>query len=127
MGRRLRSAGNTRSGDAVYVALDLLRAEAPDELVVVGVGHNGAAAQVLALGGRAAGLVLVDGLGGPWLGPVEIDMRLREMRRRILTTPACDVRARPRRGRPPGDDGRRRSRPGIRRPPGRGDASARPR
>ena len=89
MGHRLRSAGNTRSGDAVYVALDLLRAEAPHELVVVGVGHNGAAAQVLALGGRAAGLVLVDGLGGPWLGPVEIDTRLREMRRRILTTPAA--------------------------------------
>ena len=81
--------GQHEMGDAVYVALDLLRAEAPEELVVVGVGHNGAAAQVLALGGRAAGLVLVDGLGGPWLGPVEIDMRLREMRRRILTTPAA--------------------------------------
>jgi hypothetical protein len=33
--------------------------------------------------------VLVDGLGGPWLGPVEIDTRLRDMRRRILTTPAA--------------------------------------
>ena len=79
--------GHHETCDAVYVALDLLRDEAPDELVVVGVGHNGTAAQILALGGRAAGLVLVDGLGGPWLEPAEIDARQREMRRRILTTP----------------------------------------
>jgi len=81
--------GQHETGDAVYVALDLLRAEASHELVVVGVGHNGAAAQILALGGRAAGLALVDGLGGPWLGPIEIDTRQREMRRRIMTTPAA--------------------------------------
>ena len=81
--------GQHATGDAVYVALDLLRAGTFKEVVVVGVGHNGAAAQILALGGRAAGLVLVDGLGGPWLGPVEIDTRQREMRRRILTTPAA--------------------------------------
>ena len=67
--------GQYETGDAVFVALEVLRAEDSDELVVVGVGHNGAAAQILALGGRAAGLVLVDGLGGPWLGPVEIDTR----------------------------------------------------
>jgi pimeloyl-ACP methyl ester carboxylesterase len=81
--------GHYETGDAVFAALDLLRAEASDELIVVGVGHNGAAAQILALGGRAAALVLVDGLGGPWLGPAEIDTRLREMRRRILTTPGA--------------------------------------
>lgn len=81
--------GHYETGDAVFAALDLLRTETPDELVIVGVGHNGAAAQILALGGRAAGLVLVDGLGGPWLGPVEIDERQREMRRRILTTPGA--------------------------------------
>ena len=81
--------GQYATGDAVYVALDLLRVKAPDELVVVGVGHNGAAAQILALGGRAAGLVLVDGLGGPWLETFDIDTRLNEMRRRILTTPAA--------------------------------------
>lgn len=83
------TGGNYELGDAVYVALDLLRSEAPDELVVVGVGRNGAAARILALGGRAAGLVLVDGLGGPWLGPDEIETRAREMRRRILTTPGA--------------------------------------
>lgn len=81
--------GHHEPGDAVYVALEVLRAQAPDELVVVGVGHNGAAAQILALGGRAAGLVLVDGLGGPWLEPAELEARQREMRRRILTTPGA--------------------------------------
>ncbi len=80
--------GHYETGDAVFVALDQLRSETLDELVVVGVGHNGAAAQILALGGRAVGLVLVDGLGGPWLEPVDIEARQREMRRRILTTPA---------------------------------------
>jgi pimeloyl-ACP methyl ester carboxylesterase len=79
--------GQYETGDAVFVALEVLRAEPSDDLVVVGVGHNGAAAQILALGGRAAGLVLVDGLGGPWLGPVEIDAQARDMRRQILTTP----------------------------------------
>jgi pimeloyl-ACP methyl ester carboxylesterase len=83
------TGGNYELGDAVYVALDLVRSEAPDELVVVGVGRNGAAARILALGGRAVGLVLVDGLGGPWLGPDEIEMRAREMRRRILTSPVA--------------------------------------
>jgi len=73
----------------VYVALELLRGAAPDELVVIGVGHSGAAAQTLALGGRATGLVLVDGLGGPWLEPVDIDTRQHEMRRRIMTTPGA--------------------------------------
>jgi pimeloyl-ACP methyl ester carboxylesterase len=81
--------GQHETGDVVYVALEVLRAESPQELVVVGVGHSGAAAQILALGGRAAGLVLVDGLGGPWLDPAEIDTRRREMRQRILTTPAA--------------------------------------
>lgn len=81
--------GHYELGDAVYVALDLLRAEAPVELVIVGVGHNGAAAQILALGGRAAGLALVDGLGGPWLEAIEIDTRRRETYRRILATPAA--------------------------------------
>ena len=81
--------GQYETGDAVFVALGALRDAPSDDLVVVGVGHSGASAQILALGGRAAGLVLVDGLGGPWLGPVEIDARARDMRRRILATPAA--------------------------------------
>lgn len=39
--------------------------------VVVGVGPNGWPAQLMALGGRASALVLVDGLGAPWLSPQE--------------------------------------------------------
>jgi pimeloyl-ACP methyl ester carboxylesterase len=81
--------GHYETGDAAFAALDLLRTEATGELIVLGVGHNGAAAQILALGGRASGLVLVDGLGGPWLGPIEIEERQRETRRRILTTPGA--------------------------------------
>jgi pimeloyl-ACP methyl ester carboxylesterase len=90
--------GNHDTGDAVYVALGLLRADPADDLVVVGVGHSGAAAQVLALGGRASGLVLVDGLGGPWLDADELDALQREVRRRILTTP--DALAMPEPGAP---------------------------
>jgi pimeloyl-ACP methyl ester carboxylesterase len=87
--------GHYEPGQPVYVALDVLRAHRPDELIVVGIGHSGAAAQILALGGRAVGLVLVDGLGGPWLGIDELDARQREMRRRILTTPAAMSAPRP--------------------------------
>lgn len=61
--------------DAAFAALRALRVlegpviEGPvveGAPVVVGVGAIGWAAQVLALGGRASALVLVDGLGGPW-------------------------------------------------------------
>jgi pimeloyl-ACP methyl ester carboxylesterase len=79
--------GNYEPTDAVYVALELLRADPVDDLVVVGIGHSGATAQILALGGRASGLVLVDGLGGPWLDADRYDAHQRAMRRRILTTP----------------------------------------
>jgi pimeloyl-ACP methyl ester carboxylesterase len=83
------TGGQYETGDAVYVAIEVLRRAMPEDLLVVGVGHGGAAAQILALGGRAVGLVLVDGLGGPWLDADGIDARRREMRRRILTTPVA--------------------------------------
>ncbi|MEM9513264.1 MAG: hypothetical protein AAGA42_00275 [Actinomycetota bacterium] len=81
--------GNYDTGDAVVVALDVLRDVAHGDLLVVGIGHSGAAAQVLALGGRAAGLVLVDGLGGPWLEPGDVDAQRRALRRRVLSTPTA--------------------------------------
>lgn len=81
--------GHHEVGDAVYVALDLLRPDPPGELLVIGVGRGGAAAQILALGGRAVGLVLVDGLGGPWLDDDQTDRAYWEMGRRILDTPAA--------------------------------------
>ena len=52
--------------DAAFAVLPLLAELAPAPPVVVGVGVSGWAAQLLALGGRASALVLVDGLGGPW-------------------------------------------------------------
>ncbi len=81
--------GNYDTGDAVIAGLDALRGGTYDDLVVVGIGHSGAAAQVLALGGRAAAVVLVDGLGGPWLDPAAVDARRRALRRQILSTPAA--------------------------------------
>ena len=41
-------------------------------LVVVGVGSSGFGAELLAAGGRASALVLVDGLGPPWLSYREL-------------------------------------------------------
>ncbi|MHB8466622.1 MAG: alpha/beta fold hydrolase [Acidimicrobiales bacterium] len=61
--------GNYEMADAVWSALPLLDGTAPP--VIVGIGANGFAAQLLALGGRAAALVLVDGLGGPWQSATE--------------------------------------------------------
>jgi len=55
--------------------------------VVVGVGTSGWAAQVLALGGRAGALVLVDGLGGPWLEPAEAVARNAALLRALAQDP----------------------------------------
>lgn len=57
--------------DAGFVAASVLGpapGRGPDgrRPVVVGAGVNGWSATLLALGDRAAGLVLVDGLNGPW-------------------------------------------------------------
>jgi hypothetical protein len=52
-----------------------------DEVVVVGFGMSGPVAQLVGLGGRAAGVVVVDGLGGPFVDPAEqIGATLRMMR-----------------------------------------------
>ena len=50
-------------------ALEEAAGEGP--AVVLGVGVTGWSAQVLAVGGRAAAVVLVDGLNGPWVAPAE--------------------------------------------------------
>ena len=57
--------------------------------VVIGVGSSGWSAQVLALGGRAAGLVLVDGLGGPWRGNDEAMAAEYEWVRAVADDPAA--------------------------------------
>lgn len=65
------TGGNHELADPVLFVVPLLDQLGPDRPVVVGVGANGWPAQLLALGGRTRGLVLVDGLGAPWLSPVE--------------------------------------------------------
>ncbi len=57
--------------------------------VVVGVGAHGWAAQLLALGGRASALVLVDGLGGPWRAPQEAVAAGRDRLRTLADDPAA--------------------------------------
>lgn len=74
--------------DAAFAVLPVLGrlAVAP---VVVGVGANGWAAQLLAHAGRASALVLVDGLGGPWLSPAESIARERDWLRAVFDDPAA--------------------------------------
>jgi len=58
--------------DAAWFGLRVLHdLEVDVRPVVLGVGVNGWSAELLALGGRARALVLVDGLGGPWATPAE--------------------------------------------------------
>jgi hypothetical protein len=76
--------------DAAFVAVRTLAdAGGDDRPVVVGVGVNGWPAQILALGGRAAGLVLVDGLNGPYQGPVAATAAGREWLRALVDDPAA--------------------------------------
>lgn len=82
--------GNHEVGDAVFALVsDLATGDAAP--VVVGVGRSGIAARTLALGGRASALVLVDGLGGPWLEVPARSALVRDARRSILATPAALV------------------------------------
>lgn len=76
--------GHHELGDAVFAVADRLDGDPP---VVLGVGANGHSALVIALGGRASGLVLVDGLGGPWLDVAGRNVALRDLRREVLLTP----------------------------------------
>jgi pimeloyl-ACP methyl ester carboxylesterase len=68
-----RVGGSYESGDAIITTLALFRdlLDSGPTPLVVGVGFNGWAAQILALGGRAGALVLVDGLTGPWRTPAD--------------------------------------------------------
>lgn len=81
--------GHHEAGDAVFALIDHLSPPPGTEPVVVGVGKNGLVARTLALGGRASALVLVDGLGGPWLDLADRNAAVRDARRAILTTPGA--------------------------------------
>ncbi len=81
--------GHHELGDAVFVMVEHLPASDAEQPVLVGVGHNGHAARVLSIAGRSSALVLVDGLGGPWLDVPARNAALRDHRRQILATPAA--------------------------------------
>ena len=84
--------GHYEPNAAIFAVAGHLAGKPP---VVLGVGVHGHPALMLAVGGRACGLVLVDGLGGPWLDVVARNERLRELRREILSTPAALERHHP--------------------------------
>lgn len=59
--------GKWVSSDVALYALRAVAGAADDgPAVVVGAGWGAFGAELFAAGGRAAGIVLVDGLGGPW-------------------------------------------------------------
>jgi pimeloyl-ACP methyl ester carboxylesterase len=82
--------GNYELLDGAWLALKVLGGlDDGPKPVIVAVGTNGWAAQMLALGGRAAGVVLVDGLGGPWRSPAEWTADQRDWMRAVADDPAA--------------------------------------
>jgi hypothetical protein len=76
--------GSYELADAALTALGVVGAAADARRpVVMGIGANGWAAEIMALGGRACGLVLVDGLSGPWVEPAEMVRLSREWLRAV--------------------------------------------
>lgn len=75
---------------AGYTMADRL-ADDPERVwdIIVGVGVSGWAASVAALGGHARRLVLIDGLGDPWLTTPERAERRRRRMRSIEADPAA--------------------------------------
>jgi len=90
--------GNYESSDIALSALRALADQQWERPVVLGVGASGWPAQVLALGGRAAAVVLVDGLGGPWADAEEVIDAGRRWLRAIADDP--EAHAPPVPGRP---------------------------
>lgn len=81
--------GSYELADPVLALLPSVPADDPDPPVVLGVGTNGWCASILALGGRASALVLVDGLGGPFRPQAEVMAAERERIRAIADDPAA--------------------------------------
>ena len=81
--------GSYELGDPVLAVLPSAPAGADDPPVVLGVGTNGWCASILALGGRASALVLVDGLGGPFRTPSDAMAAERRRIRAIADDPVA--------------------------------------
>ena len=92
-----RVGGSYEYADALLTIIPTYASLDPDlpAPIVVGVGLHGWAAQLLALGGRASGLVLVDGLNGPWRTPAEQIASGVEWVTRIAADPAATAPAPP--------------------------------
>lgn len=74
--------------DAALALVPMLR-EISDPFIAVGVGANGWAAHLLALADRTCGLVLVDGLSGPWRDAGESIAEGRRLLRAVYDDPAA--------------------------------------
>ncbi|QGG96710.1 alpha/beta fold hydrolase [Actinomarinicola tropica] len=85
------TGGHHELADAAFAAVGYLADAGLDgePPVVVGIGANGWPAQLLALGGRARALVLVDGLGGPWRTAPEAVAARRDQLRALAADPAA--------------------------------------
>jgi hypothetical protein len=81
--------GSYELGDPVLAVLPSVPADADAPPVVLGVRTNGWCASILALGGRASALVLVDGLGGPFRPQAEAMAAERERIRAIADDPGA--------------------------------------
>lgn len=79
--------GSYELTDPVLAVLPSVPAGDPDPPVVLGVGTNGWCASILALGGRASALVLVDGLGGPFAPQADVMAAERDRLRRLVDDP----------------------------------------
>lgn len=82
--------GSYERSDPALRALATLRGGALTAApVVMGIGQSGWAATVLALSGRATGLVLIDGLGGPWQTPEQVILASRDLLRSVAADRAA--------------------------------------
>jgi pimeloyl-ACP methyl ester carboxylesterase len=81
--------GQHEPGDGAFLAVRTLAAAEVERgaPVVVGVGVNGWNAQLCGLGGRASAVVLVDGLGGPWVPVRDAVLAGRDQLRAIAADP----------------------------------------
>jgi hypothetical protein len=79
--------GNYEVADPAFFGASLPEMANDPPPLVVGIGSSGWSAHLLAIGGRAGGLVLVDGLGSPWLDPAHASEGARKQLRAVADDP----------------------------------------
>lgn len=85
------TGGHYKAGDAAIAAWRAAEQAGvtAGDVVVLGHGWGGFAAEVLAAAGRASRLVLVDGLGGPWLSADDLVADRHRWLNEVLADPAA--------------------------------------